>query len=810
MSLTRKPSMTHPKWALHDLEYLHNHQTSFFAFHNQYPEGKQAGVEIIHHNERIASCGFLKIILDSGEERWCSSLIERKVNSSAGQIEISSGIKQPEFSYGLKIKALGDGIRMTLSFDKPLSSIKAQGAFFNLDFYPPLLWGQTLVMDKTHSIFPRDLVDPVSTISDKRAVKPMAAGRNLTICPDNPLLRLNIKSSSIFSLYDIRYWADQEWFSLRCPVPVDKQGKVLTWDFTPSFIPGWMKKPMIAVSQVGYHPNQPKQAIIELDPAWNDTASVTLQKLDQEEGFIKALTAKPKEWGTWLRYKYSIFDFSSVTKAGIYRIEYKGILTDAFRIAPDVYAQGVWQPTLNGYFPVQMCHMEVWDRGRLWHAACHMDDAMQVPSPFHYKDGYNQGPNPDTPYKPFEHVPHVNKGGWHDAGDTDIAAGSQIATTYVLGLSHEEFGIDIDETTVIKDKKLVKMHEPDGIPDILQQIEHGVESILGGYRAVGHSFCGIIESIPQRYYQADEVSAMTDNRIYDPNLKEDQVDGNRSGLKDDRFVFTNRDSGLEYAAAAVLALSSRLLKGYNDSLADECIKTAEQAWANEQKLEPVRQKTTYVPGDLTETKVKAAVDLYLSTKKQSYLDALVKHLPDIIKSIGNCAWVITRVLSHITDKEFKDEIQSAIKALSLDQHKKLAKNPFGISYTESIWGIGWHLQDLCVKQYYLQKTWPHLFDKELIYRIVNWILGCHPGNNVSLVSGVGAKSLTIAFGINRADFSYIPGGAASGVALIKPDFHELKTDSPFFWQQSEYVMSGAATYLFSVLAADRLIKVKKK
>jgi hypothetical protein len=45
---------------------------------------------------------------------------------------------------------------------------------------------------------------------------------------------------------------------------------------------------------------------------------------------------------------------------------------------------------------------------------------------------------------------------------------------------------------------------------------------------------------------------------------------------------------------------------------------------------------------------------------------------------------------------------------------------------------------------------------------------------------------------------------------VKPDFHELKTDSPFFWQQSEYVMSGAATYLFSVLAADRLAKADKK
>jgi hypothetical protein len=42
--------------------------------------------------------------------------------------------------------------------------------------------------------------------------------------------------------------------------------------------------------------------------------------------------------------------------------------------------------------------------------------------------------------------------------------------------------------------------------------------------------------------------------------------------------------------------------------------------------------------------------------------------------------------------------------------------------------------------------------------------------------------MTIAYGFNRADWSYIPGGVSSGTALIRPDFPELK-DFPYLWRK---------------------------
>jgi endoglucanase len=86
------------------------------------------------------------------------------------------------------------------------------------------------------------------------------------------------------------------------------------------------------------------------------------------------------------------------------------------------------------------------------------------------------------------------------------------------------------------------------------------------------------------------------------------------------------------------------------------------------------------------------------------------------------------------------------------------------------------------------------------------VLGCHPANNLSLVSGVGAQSLTIAYGTNRAEWSNTPGGIASGPALVRPDFIELMDPFPWLWQQKEYVIGGAASYIFLVLAAQDLLK----
>jgi len=73
------------------------------------------------------------------------------------------------------------------------------------------------------------------------------------------------------------------------------------------------------------------------------------------------------------------------------------------------------------------------------------------------------------------------------------------------------------------------------------------------------------------------------------------------------------------------------------------------------------------------------------------------------------------------------------------------------------------------------------------------------GNNTSsFVSGVGANSMTTAYGYNRADLSYIPGCVTSVTALIRSDFPELPI-WPFLLQQGDYMLGrGTTDYLFPV------------
>lgn len=108
------------------------------------------------------------------------------------------------------------------------------------------------------------------------------------------------------------------------------------------------------------------------------------------------------------------------------------------------------------------------------------------------------------------------------------------------------------------------------------------------------------------------------------------------------------------------------------------------------------------------------------------------------------------------------------------------------------------------KQYFYNQTWPDIFDLENLFNVVNYQLGCRPGNTENtLVSGVGADSPTVAYGANRADWSYIPGGTFwNAVNLVSPDLAEDKI-WPYFWQEREYIITTPCYYMFSVLAVER-------
>ncbi len=373
----------------------------------------------------------------------------------------------------------------------------------------------------------------------------------------------------------------------------------------------------------------------------NSTAS--LLRVNENGGFEKLYNHQPKDWGNFLRYHYLQFDFTQIKKPGMYVVKYGNDTTNVFQISDSVFAENVWQPTLEYFLPVQMCHMRVNDKYRVWHGFCHMDDARMAPTDSDHFDGYIQGASTLTKYKSGETVPGLNGGGWHDAGDFDLRVESQSETVYGLTLAYETFDVKYDNTSINQQTHVVEIQQPDGKPDVLQQIEHGLLSIVGGYKSMGRFYRGIIEPTMRQYTTLGDPANITDNKFYNDVKSSDRTTAvGLPNSPDDRWVFTEDNPGRSLEVAAALAAANRVMKGYNDSLADDCLNIAQQVWNN--------TKEKYAG-----QKIELATELYITTKDKKYADFLVANKDVIAKQINNYGWVVGRVLPMINDASFTND-----------------------------------------------------------------------------------------------------------------------------------------------------------
>src|SRR5690606_24255011 len=103
------------------------------------------------------------------------------------------------------------------------------------------------------------------------------------------------------------------------------------------------------------------------------------------------------------------------------------------------------------------------------------------------------------------------------------------------------------------------------------------------------------------------------------------------------------------------------------------------------------------------------------------------------------------------------------------------------------------------------KAFPEIVGPEHTLRGLAYVLGTHPANSVSMVSGIGTHSKTIAYGMNRADYSFIPGGIVPGIVIVQPDLPELQEDWPFLWYENEYVIPMGPLFIFVANAAADLV-----
>lgn len=821
---------------LNDLEYFEANGLNVLVYSNRYNpvffDEKTAGIELIHHGVRTATGGAVR--LHNTPEQWdlVPEIVSRNVNRNDNSI--STVLRYADFNFDSEIKVSPHktGFRIQVILKKPVPKELEGRAGFNFEFLPPDYWESIYLADGSPRLFPRypasdTQIRPKSekihqiydhtTFDDRGRDEfleplPISTANTFILAPDNPERKVTIQSDSEIMFFDGRILAQNGWYVFRSLLPIGKTGKVLEWYVEANTIPGWIREPNIGFSQVGYTPAQEKKAIIELDK--NDVAkpSATLYKINENGEIAPAFSGKTEEWGRYLRYNYLIFDFTEIKEKGVYFIEYNGHRTNAFPISDDVY-NGIWHPTMDVWLPIQMDHMTVNEGYRIWHGNAHQDDALQAPTNHNHFDGYRMGDTTDTRFKPFERIPGLDVGGWYDAGDFDIQTGSHNAVVMDLVQIFETFAPSRDMTFVDQATKYTDLHRPDGKNDMLQQIEHGVLALVAQIESIGHPIRGIVVGNLHQYHHLGDAATITDNLLYNPDLKPYETDGKSSGTMDERWVFTNRSPYMDYSTAASLAAASRVLKDFNPELAEKSLRFAIKMWDdNIDNEQETSGQSFWGTGNLN-----AALQLYIATKEKRFKKVFEETLWDQLKNtnpmfdvnrpgnfpVENAFAYAIMAYPHM-DASFHKKLRPYVIKYKEQSDKIIAESPYGVPMGGRGWAGNTPIMKWAINNYFINQYYPDLMAQGDVFKAMNYILGCHPYSNISFVATIGAKSKKVTYGSNRADFTFIAGGVVPGLVLLNPDFYENKDDWPFLWGQNEAIITTATPYVFMALAAEEL------
>ncbi len=637
---------------LNDSCYFERQGVNVLVFSNSFNGGfndeKNSGIEIIQHGIRAIQGGAVR--LNNTPEQWdlVPKMTYRNVNREQGSIEVGLRYDDYDFDSRVVVTAQGKAVEIAVWLDKPVPEELVGNAGLNLEFLPSRYWLKTFSMDGRLNRFPRyatsqTVARPNSekprqfkgfkTYDDRGTGRfvdplPLETGHSITMAMDDPERMIRIHSNDAeLKLYDGRMLAQNGWFVLRSVLPAGKTGKVVSWTVEPYAVEGWIRKPNIGFCQVGYTLGQPKVSVIELDKNDSPKATASLMRINEDGTVSKAYEGKIDIWGRYYKYNYVKFDFSSVKEPGIYYIQYDTVKTNNFLIDERVYDK-ITDATTDVWVPIHMNHMFVNEGYRVWHGEPFKEGYLQAPPSDHF-DLHYQGPATDTKYKPLELIPGLNVGGFFDAGDFDIETGANINVVENLIRAWELFKPLRDETFVSEEQRYVDLHRPDGTPDIMQYIQHGVLNLVAQAEQIGHMASTLSNSVLDNYHHLGDAASITDGLHYDPSLKPYEVsaDGKRSGTPDDMWAFTTRNPRLDMRAATMFAAAAHALKGYNDSLAARALtqskrlmKEAEELLSQRAESEKNNARARF--GGVAATNLQ----LYAATQEKGYLDVFKKEI----------------------------------------------------------------------------------------------------------------------------------------------------------------------------------------
>lgn len=806
---------------LNDLEYFETNGVNYFIYNNLFTGGfndeKNAGIEIIHHGTRTIQGGAIR--LSNTPEQWdlVPKITNRVVDIENGRIEAKLRYDEFDFESVIVVESKGKGIEITIHLDEVLPKELKNKAGFNLEFLPSQYWGKTYLMNDRINIFPHYAVGNTitkpndqkirqykgySTSDDRGTARfidplPLEKGNELVIAPEDPRRMVTIKSvDNDLMLFDGRILAQNGWFVVRSLLPSESKGKVLSWYIEANSIEDWIREPNIGFSQIGYLPTQKKVSVIELDENDQPLDTAYVYKIEKDGSTSVSYSGKTELWGNYYKYNYIKFDFSTVDSPGIYYLKYGNKKTNHFVIQDNVYDK-ITDATTDIWIPIHMNHMVVNEAYRVWHGEPFKEGYKQAPPNTDHFDLHSQGPNTNTKFESLETIPGLNIGGFFDAGDFDIETKSNINVIQNLTRTWEYFKPMRDQTFIDHEQRYVDIHRPDGIPDLIQYIEHGTMNLVAQAEIIGHMSQTLSNSILDNYHHLGDAASITDGLEYNPELAPYEVNlsDRTSGKNDDMWAFTDRDPKRDLYAANTLAAASRVLESHNSELATRALNESIRLRNESLKIMSFSSNNKTAISSSVEN-ITTNLQLYITTEQQEYLDNYLSLLWTFLdKNLESGILIAIEAIPYMNEN-YKENLSPYIKDFKNYIIDLESKNPYGVPITLGNWAGSGSIMTFGTAIIFANKYFPDIISQAHIFKASDWLFGNHPYHNYSLVSTqVAVRPKEVFYGNNRADFSAIPGNVAPGILFRKPDHFENYDDWPFLWGQNEGTINGNTRYL---------------
>ncbi|MBN1924289.1 MAG: glycoside hydrolase family 9 protein, partial [Prolixibacteraceae bacterium] len=201
------------------------------------------------------------------------------------------------------------------------------------------------------------------------------------------------------------------------------------------------------------------------------------------------------------------------------------------------------------------------------------------------------------------------------------------------------------------------------------------------------------------------------------------------------------------------------------------------------------------------------LQLYISTGEQQYIDKFEEQLwPALDYNVNFGLLSALHAIPHM-DASYKEKLRPYVVTYKEYIDKLEQDNPYGVPIGLGNWAGGGALLNFGTTVSFASKYFPDIIDANHAFKTSDFLFGCHPYHNYSLVAAVGAaRPKAVFYGNNRADFSFIPGNVAPGILFRQPDHFENFDDWPFLWGQNEGTIGGNTSYLIFGSALKSLIE----